>query len=205
MNEPAARFEYRLFAPHMGTTELRLRSLASCSEITESREIYLLDCADALEHNVKIRGGRLELKRLVDRDRDLERWQPAGQWAFPVTPDTLHTLWSDPALKEYPFPTAGTSLDELLKIAAEMNTHLHRVNLFKRRFRFSVMDCEAEIDHLLVNGTALESFAVESEDPQAVHAVRSELGLETFENQSYPLMICRTIGLRPLPNENDYG
>ena len=89
MNEIVPRYEFRLFGTCLGMAEQRLRALAPCESISESREVYLLDGDRVHEMNVKIRRGKLELKRLIDRHRGLERWRPAGQWAFPVAADTL--------------------------------------------------------------------------------------------------------------------
>jgi hypothetical protein len=82
---------------------------------------------------------------------------------------------------------------------------LHRANVWKRRFRFALPACRAELDQLLINGAALETLAIESEDPQAVREVQSLLRLEDCENQSYPLALSRIPGITPLPREEDYG
>jgi hypothetical protein len=61
------------------------------------------------------------------------------------------------------------------------------------------------LDQLLVSGAAIESIAFESEDPQAVLKVLSELRLKDCENQSYPLVLSRILGITPLPREEDHG
>ena len=88
MNDVVPRFEFRTFAPCLGMVDLRLRAIAGCADISESREIYLLGHDDVCDSNIKLRRGQLELKRIVERRHDLERWQPAGQWDFPVARDT---------------------------------------------------------------------------------------------------------------------
>jgi hypothetical protein len=205
VDETVARFEFRTFAPHMGTTEQRVRALSPCDSISESREIYLLDCENALENNVKIRDGRLDLKRLVERRQGLERWKPAGRWDFPLSLDTIRKLWPKAMLQRNLGLSSGITRAELLQAAAELCSGLHRVNIFKRRFRFSLMNCDAELDRLIINGAELESFAAESEDPQAVLEVVAALRIEDFENQCYPLILCRLLGRLPMPDEKDYG
>jgi hypothetical protein len=200
-----ARFEFRTFARCLGVTEDLMRALSPCEGIDESLEIYLF-CGDNDPHrNVKIRDGRLELKRIVEHSQELERWQPAGQWEFPVDRDILHdSLWPDSAgLADD--RSERMSRSELLRLAAGPDRRLHRANVRKRRFRFSVAGCSTELDQLLVNGAAIESVAVESEDPQAVLEALAILRLEARENQSYPLALSRILGLTPLPLEEDYG
>ena len=100
---------------------------------------------------------------------------------------------------------AKVSSSDLLQWVARPSVPLYRANVWKRRFRFALQGCRAELDQLLVNGAAVESVAVESEDAQAVLEVRAALRLEDCENQSYPLLLSRILGLTPLPHEEDYG
>ena len=206
MNEIVPRYEFRLFGTCLGMAEQRLRALAPCESISESREIYLLDSDRVHEMNVKIRRGKLELKRLVDRHRGLERWRPAGQWAFPVAPDILRdTLWPDALPDQGTPPATMLSANDLLRLVAQRDVSLRRANVAKRRFRFSLPVCRAELDQLLVNGAATESLALESEDPQALLELQSTLRLEDCENQCYPLALSRILGITPLPGEEAYG
>ncbi|MGB7934471.1 MAG: hypothetical protein WCH04_20045 [Gammaproteobacteria bacterium] len=206
MNEIVPRYEFRIFGTCLGMAEQRLRALAPCESISESREIYLLDGDRVHEMNVKIRRGKLELKRLVDRHRGLERWRPDGQWAFPVAPDTLRdTLWPDALPDLVTARSTMLSGNDLLRLVAHRDVSLQRANVAKRRFRFSLPACRAELDQLLVNGAAIESLAVESEDPQALLGLQSTLRLEDCENQCYPLALSRILGITPLPREEDYG
>lgn len=87
---------------------------------------------------------------------------------------------------------------------SERSAPLYRANIFKRRFRFTLQDCPVETDHILVNGAAIESIAIESQHAEQVLAVRSALAMEEFENVAYPLAISRIMGIRPLPDEEDY-
>jgi len=206
MNEIVPRYEFRIFGTCLGMAEQRLRALAPCASISESREIYLLDGDHIHEMNVKIRRGKLELKRLVDRHRGLERWRPDGQWTFPVAPEILRdTLWPDALPDLVTVRATPLSGNDLLRLVAHRDVSLQRANVAKRRFRFSLPVCRAELDQLLVNGAAIESLAVESEDPQALLELQSTLRLEDCENQCYPLALSRILGITPLPGEEDYG
>jgi hypothetical protein len=206
MNDVIPRFEFRTFAPCLGMVDQRLRAMADCAEISESREIYLLGRDGVRDSNSKLRRGRLELKRIIERRHDLECWRPAGQWDFPVARDTIRgALWPDATREQVTDLPVRVSSRDLLQWVARPGIPLCRANVWKRRFRFALQGCRAELDQLLVNGAAVESVAVESEDAQAVLEVRAALRLEDCENQSYPLLLSRILGLTPLPHEEDYG
>ena len=206
MNDIMPRFEFRIFGTSLGMAEQRLRMITRCDSITESREIYLLGSGPVFDKNLKIRDGRLELKQLIQHHEGLQRWQPAGQWEFPVTLEAIEgILYSSDAHDPARDLSAMLSQDDLLQLATQSAAHLRRANVFKRRFRFTLPACDAEFDQLLVNGAAIESIAVESENPQAILEAQSALQLEDFENQSYPLALSRILGLTPLPSEEDYG
>ena len=205
MDEPIARFEFRTFCQCFDITEQRLRAMAPCNSISESREIYLLDDNNTDQRNLKIRDGRLEIKRLVEHYQGLQCWQPAGQWSFPVSSATLHELLGANVTLE-PYSLSMTlSKDDLLGFIAHAATPLSRANVFKRRFRFSLGSCMAEVDQLLVNGAAIQSVAIESEDRHALLALRTALQLEDRENLAYPQVLSRIMGKAPLPHEQDYG
>ena len=206
MDNTEPRFEFRVFGAGLGMAEQRMRAIAPCESIIESREIYLLGHGIDSGTNVKVRHGRLELKRLIEHHQGLQRWQPAGQWAFPVALDTIEGMLNPGhTLSHGRDPAALLSLDDLLRFTTQTAGQLVRAHVFKRRFRYALPACRAEFDQLLVNGAAIESIAIESVDPQAVLASRSAIRLEDLENQSYPLALSRILGIRPLPHTEEYG
>ncbi|MEO7464092.1 MAG: hypothetical protein ABIV42_01295 [Nitrosospira sp.] len=210
-NEIVPRFEFRIFGQSFATVEGRIRKVTPCDSLNESREIYILNTENC-DLNVKIRKGKLEFKRLIERANGLERWKPVGLLEFPIEraaiPEKLFPVSALERVSSFPASLIGmvTEREFLHHIpqAGVRSTPLYRANLFKRRFRFTLQDCSVEVDHVLVNGAAIQSIAVESEHADQVLAVRSALGLEQFENIAYPLAISRILGLRPLPDEEDY-
>jgi hypothetical protein len=206
VNEPPARFEFRLFGQCFEQEEQRLRTLASVDSIVESRETYFLAAPPDPGRNVKLRDGRLELKRLVEERQGLERWRPAGQWALPVTSGTvLELLAPDHATTWRHTLPASLDLGKLLAFVARPEIPLYRAEVFKRRILFAPAGCRAELDQLLVNGAAIQSLALEAEEPDAVLALRAALGVDTRENASYPRALCRIMGLDPVLHGDGHG
>jgi len=206
MADTGPRFEFRVFGTSLGMAEQRMRDIAPCESIIETMEIYLLGHRIGTDRNVKIRHGSLELKRLIEHHRGLQRWQPAGQWEFPVARAIVENLLIPAhALSQDHDPTALLSLEDLLLFTAQTATQLVRANVFKRRFRYTLPACRAEFDQLLVNGAAIESIAIESRDPQAILESRSVICLEHLENQSYPLALSRILGIKQLPYADEFG
>ena len=206
MDNTEPRFEFRVFGTSLGMAEQRLRDIAPCESIIESREIYLLGHGIDPDRNVKIRNGRLELKRLIEHRQGLQRWQAAGQWAFPVALDAIEAMLNPGhSLSQGRDPAARLSLDDLLRFTTQTAGKLVLAYVFKRRFRYTLPACRAEFDQLQVNGATIESIAIESVDPQAILESRAAIQLEDLENQSYPLALSRILGIKPLPHAEEYG
>ena len=164
MDNTEPRFEFRVFGTSLGMAEQRMRDIIPCESIIESREIYLLGHGIDSDRNVKIRNGRLELKRLIEHRQGLQRWQAAGQWEFPVALDTIEAVLNPGrSLSQGRDPAALLSLDELLRFTAQTAGQLVRAHVFKRRFRYTLPACRAEFDQLQVNGATIEAIAIEAE------------------------------------------
>lgn len=205
MSAPTPRFEFRAFAQHFGRVAERLRERSCPPAITESTERYLI-AAGAHAHNVKIRRGTLEIKALVERRGRLERWAPTAAQAFPlsahfVTSTLLPVLGVD-ALDGAP---GHLRADALLDALAWPRHPVWVAFVFKRRYRFRVDECPAELDEVLVNGGAVRSLAAECTDADALAALVDGLGLGDYENVSYPRAIRRLTGLEAWPCETFPG
>ncbi|MDX1593630.1 MAG: hypothetical protein R3298_05230 [Gammaproteobacteria bacterium] len=203
MASPTPRFEFRAFAQGFERVETVLRARAGFPEITESRERYLLGTSGAA-HNVKARDGHLEIKRRIEVRDGLERWEPVARQAFPlparfVSEELLPELGCDAD----PGDNATWTLDAFCAALRWPRGTLFVANVFKRRFRFELEGCPAEIDQLLVNGAAIRSAAVESEDAVRLGSLVESLGLGGFENVGYPLAWRRVLGLETWPGEEE--
>jgi hypothetical protein len=192
------RYEFRAFAQSFGLVEGRIRK-RSCEQIWESRDVYVLSAATN-ENNTKIRDGKMDIKVFVQEEQGLEQWRPRTKVEFPLPVEVI---------QEELFPAFGVSLPELERpvyTEAQFLDELvwpHRmltvVQVYKLRFAFTVNECITEIAHLLVNGAAIETVAVESEDPKAVLEAKGILGLDPYENVNYLIALKRIVGMERLP------
>jgi hypothetical protein len=78
----SARFEFRAWSRNFAVVEDRIRRLASCEDIRESTEIYLVALRMSA-CNIKIRNGAVDTKALIDERDGLEQWQPEWNGKFP--------------------------------------------------------------------------------------------------------------------------
>ncbi|MEN8133435.1 MAG: hypothetical protein ABFS45_25360 [Pseudomonadota bacterium] len=199
MNAIIPRYEFRAFAQNYGLVENKIRSLSPCERYRESREIYILS-ADNKENNTKIRDDRMDIKVLEKRKQGLELWSPRMKGDFPMDVETMSDeVFPALGVASHQLNRSSYSLEQFLNEVIQNHRDLSAAQVSKYRFGFTVNGCITEIAQLLVNGAAIRTVAVESEDPEAVLQTKEILGLCEYENTSYPLAIKRIIGMEPLP------
>jgi len=206
------RFELRVFGRDLGSPRDALRALAEPGEPQLSRELYLLRRGD-LGHNLKARDDRLELKTLMETRGGLQRWHPQAKVGLPGA-GSHHAAGREPlpaVLVEMlgpvvrPEPGVAPQLPMGLEVLAEGirgDSARAAVHVVKRRTKLAVGDVLGEFVELALNGAALQSMALESEDPDALRATAATVGLNGAENVSYVLALHRLLGWEPLPPDS---
>jgi hypothetical protein len=199
MAEIIPRYEFRTFAQNFGLVETKMRKLSKCEMIRESPEIYIMSAGNS-ENNTKIRDIKMDIKVFVKEEKGLEQWNPRMKGEFPMTTEVI---------KNDVFPAFGIEMPELKRNEYTLDQYLNEiikphpqlaaVDVFKRRFAFTINGCITEIAHLFINGAAIQTVAVELEDVDAVLRAMEILGLTEYENVNYLLAIKRIIGMEPLP------
>jgi hypothetical protein len=199
MNTVIPRYEFRAFAQNFGLVEDRIRRLSRCERYRESREIYVLSVGND-ENNTKIRDDKMDIKVIVKKQQGLEQWAPRMKGEFPMAVETIRDEVC-PALGVAfpPFERSRYTLEQFQHEIIRPHSDLSAAQVFKRRFGFTVNGCITEIADLLVNGAAIRTVAVESEDFEAVLRVREMLSLTEYDNVNYLLAIKRIIGMEPIP------
>ena len=177
------RWEWRTFGPSFGAGEATLVAL-SPTAIAESDELYLLsDEGD----NVKVRDELIDIKVLREVDRHgLERWEPVLKAGFPLAAADVTVAFD--ALHQ-PVPTLSRtaySLDELLDELVAPSGAIRVVSVHKRRVRYTIHGCMAELTDIAADGRPTRTLAIEAEDPSAVVAAVKALGLGDLVNTSVP-------------------
>ena len=84
------RWEWRTFGDSFGEADARLAALQP-TKVGDSDELYIL--ASRVEGSIKIRDGKLDVKRLERRSEDgLQQWRPVANAEFPITATDLAAL-----------------------------------------------------------------------------------------------------------------
>jgi exopolyphosphatase/guanosine-5'-triphosphate,3'-diphosphate pyrophosphatase len=177
------RWEWRAFGSDFGAAEGALAALAP-GPVADSDELYLLSAAGS---NVKVRDGRMDIKLLREVDADgLERWEPVMKAAFPLPVTEVARVFQ--ALEVVPpaLTRDAYSLDQFLAELVEPSGAVRAVRVHKRRVRYRLGGCMAEVADLEVDGHTQRTVAIESEDPSAVMAAVHGVGLDGQVNTSYP-------------------
>ena len=152
--------------------------------IAESDEVYLLSAAGS---NVKVRDGLMDIKFLREVDGDgLERWEPVMKAGFSLPAAEVPRVFDALGVLAPPLTRDAYSLDQFLAELVEPSDAVRVVRVHKRRQRYTLANCMAEVADLEVDGRVARTIAVESEDPSAVMAAVRSLGLDGQVNTSYP-------------------
>jgi exopolyphosphatase/guanosine-5'-triphosphate,3'-diphosphate pyrophosphatase len=190
---PAAvsRWEWRTFAAGFGEAERRLRALPP-GPLQESDELYLL--SPRCDGSVKVRDALMDIKELTQVDANgLEQWRPALKAAFPLSAAEAAQVCA--ALRVAPLaPREAYTLEQLRDALAHPSRGVRAAVLHKRRQRYEVGGCLAELTDVVADGRATRTVAIEAEDAAAVHAAVRELGLGGYPNLSYPRGLKRLLG-----------
>ena len=185
------RWEWRLIASSLPIDPAR-RGIET-EEATPSSETYLLSAH--APHNVKIRKRLLEIKQLLRRSADgLELWRPTVHSAFPLDAAARAALWSAFGIRPQP-AVATDTLDAFLRDLVASQPALRRVDLIKRRSRFSLAGCAGELVELEIGPARLVSIAFEDADPSVVRAAVTAAALEGYPSLNYPAALKNIVGL----------
>jgi len=177
------RWEWRVFGTGFGAAEDAFAALAS-GPVVESDELYLVSAADG---NVKVRDDLLDIKLLREVDANgLERWEPVMKQAFPMPAAEVSRVFDALGVLPPPLTRDAYTLGQFLAGLVEPSGAVRAVRVHKRRVRYMLGGCMAEVADLEVDGRSTRSLAVESEDPSAVIAAVRSIGLDSYGNTSYP-------------------
>ncbi len=194
MSEIIPRWEWRSFGRRFPSAEERLARLTP-SGVQESDEIYLLSASG---DNVKVRDALMDVKVLREVNADgLEQWTPVMKAGFPLSAsDTAKVL--DALHRSVPGGLRDSyTLEEFLEAFAGPGSGIRVVRVHKRRVRYAIDGCMAELSDILANDKSARTIAVESEDAAAVVRAVAGLGLGGYTNISYPRALAELVDDAP--------
>jgi exopolyphosphatase/guanosine-5'-triphosphate,3'-diphosphate pyrophosphatase len=188
------RWEWRTFGESLGESDDRLASLEA-GNVQESDELYLL--SPAADANVKVRNLLMDIKTLEQVNPDgLEQWKPVMKGAFPLPAAVVTSVFKALGVAPPPLARSDYTLEQFITELAEPTRRLRAVQVHKKRARYKVGGCMAEMTEVVADGKRTRTVAIESEDPAQVIAAVRELKLDRFENISYPRGLKQVLGMK---------
>ncbi|MCC6336429.1 MAG: Ppx/GppA family phosphatase [Myxococcales bacterium] len=189
------RWEWRWFGDRFGPAEARLAALEA-SEVHESDELYLLSGAG---DDVKVRDALMDIKVLEETDADgLERWTPVMKAGFPLPAAEVAKVFASLKLTAPALARDAYTLEQFTDELALPTGKIRAVKVHKRRVRYTVDGCMAELSEVAANGKPTRTLAVEATDAAAVISAVRKLGLWGYVNTSYPRGLAALIDGAPL-------
>ncbi|MGZ4395085.1 MAG: Ppx/GppA phosphatase family protein [Gaiellaceae bacterium] len=189
MAELVPRWEWRTFGESFGPADEAFAALTA-ERVQESDELYLL--AEESDASVKVRDGLMDVKHLEAVDDDgLEQWVPVLKGAFPLAAADVRVVLDTLRVTAAPRRAAYT-VDELIDEVVSPGDGLLAVDVHKRRARYTLDGCMAELSEVRTERGSTRTIAIESEDPALVVAAVRSLGLASRAN------VCMARGLKAL-------
>jgi exopolyphosphatase / guanosine-5'-triphosphate,3'-diphosphate pyrophosphatase len=188
------RWEWRTFGTQFGVAEERFGALRP-DAVQESDEIYLLTRTPT--GNAKIRGGLMDIKLLRESRAGLERWEPVMKAAFPLDAEDAARVFDTLELPAPPLRRQRYAREEFLGDVAGRDGPLQRVDVHKRRVRYTIDGCVSEVTDLVAGDQAIRTIAIESTDQSAVLRAVEAMGLAGYLNANYAVGLRAVLDRRP--------
>jgi hypothetical protein len=198
MPEIQPRYEFRAFAQNFGRVEDKIRKISKLKGFRESNEIYILSPVNN-KHNIKIRYDTLDIKVFVREKKGLQQWTPHLKAGFPLQMAIIRDEVLPASRAAIPqFNQSEYTPKQFLEDIIQPQPELKLARVYKRRFGYLIQNCISEIAELLINGAAIKTVAVESDNMETVLKAIEILGLQDYENVNYLLALKRILGMEPL-------
>jgi exopolyphosphatase / guanosine-5'-triphosphate,3'-diphosphate pyrophosphatase len=184
------RWEWRVFGDSFGSAEDVFAALEP-ERVDEDDDIYVLSRGS--DASVKLRDGRADVKRLLRvGDEGLEQWMPVLKAAFPLTAAEVRTVLEALRVDVPPLARGEYTLPEVNEELVDAGLDLMGLRVRKRRVRYTLGGCMAELTEIRTDAGSTRTIAIESEDPALVSAAVAELGLSSRR------VVCMARGLKVL-------
>jgi len=190
--EIVPRWEWRTFGDHFGDAETTLAALTA-ERIQESDELYVLSVGGT--EVVKVRDELMDVKHLEQvNGGGLEQWMPVMKAAFPLAAADVRSVLTALNVDAPSLTRSAYTLAELLEEVVRPNPHLLAVEVHKRRARYTIGGCMAELTDVRSGGASTRTIAIESDDATRVIAAVREIGLASRPNVSFARGLKALVG-----------
>ena len=164
MSALVPRWEWRGFGDELRAVE-SIFGRESSEQVVESDEVYVLSVRGT--DGVKVRDELMDVKHLLEvNDDGLEQWVPVMKTGFPVSAtdvgSVLRALRVDAQSSR--LARAAYTLPEFLDDVVGPHPDLLAVEVHKRRERYTVGGCMAEVSEISTGHGSTHTVAIESED-----------------------------------------
>ena len=177
------RWEWRTFGPTFGAAEAAFAAMESTGT-QESDELYLVS-PDG--DTVKVRFELMDIKLLRETDAaGLQRWEPVLKTGFPLDQGVVAQVADALKVGTPALARDRYTLDQLIDEVLVPTGQVRAVQVHKRRVRYTVLGCTAEVSDVVADGRTTRTIAIESPDATAVVSAVALVGLDGFVNTSYP-------------------
>ncbi len=195
------RYEFRIFGNNLEDIENKIKEFSDKEMTRDMDSVYLLTPWKR-KNNIKIREGVMDIKIREQEHETLEQWSPFLVGEFPLKADVIKTIVFPALGVESPvFERKAYTLKQFIKEVVSIDPDLSVAYVWKKRHAYTIGGCITEIAEIKVNGTAVKTICIESEDPNKVIAAKELLGIDNkTENVNYPLALKRFMGLTKLPD-----
>lgn len=188
------RWEWRTFGESFGVSDDRFAALDP-TNTQESDELYLL--SSVTNENVKVRDLLMDIKTLQRVNADgLEQWKPVLKGAFPLPAAEVKNVFTALGVALPPLARADYTLEQFVGELVEPGGRLRAVPVHKKRSQYKIDGCIGEMTEVVADGKKTRTVALESEDADRVIATVRKLGLDRFENISYPRGLKQLVGTK---------
>lgn len=182
MSTIVPRWEWRTFGSDFGASEAVFAALEATS-IQESDEVYLRTGSGPI---VKIRDDLMDVKVLqAVSPEGLEQWVPVMKEGFPLAAAEVTKVFAMLEIAAPPLKRDSYILDQFLSEVLASHTQVKAVPIHKRRVRYTLHGCMAEMTDLAVDGVPMRTIAIESEDPEDVIEAVSAAGMQNLVNHNF--------------------
>lgn len=194
MGKIIPRWEWRTFGDNFGKAEENIKK-NKLGNYKRSSEKYILSRNS--NENCKIRDDLMDIKSLQQiNDDKLEQWYPTLKETFPMSKETIETLFRDFFKVEVPgFRRDTYTYEEYLDELVAPCKDLVIVDVYKERSIYVINQAIVEIAETTFNRIPMRTICVEHEDPENVINTVRQLHLDGFENINYLRAMKMAVGL----------